>query len=362
MEKYLTKFNTINEYNAFKNGPDIPYVNVSYIAENDSIEYYRNTISTTPFTIEIVSIPQDATCIGLFFRMSEYDLQSSKVKINNGEWQDIEQYRIDWDQENFFIQDLVADDKVQFILKCNYFKNFGLFKDNEWDNQNRDESNIDTAGNEVKIYGNILSLVCGDEYKLGVLPDEWHPDVMFSDDGNDYIRYILIDASDLWLPTNQLKEDCFKDLFKELYGLTVAPNIYAKSMPKWGCGNMFQNCRHLTSMPQIYIETIYDYSFASMFDGCTSLVQTTPFRIKSTKGEYSCSSMFYNCTALTGTPQWDSFDDLSIDKGSFYLMFDGCTSLTTINFNFGLINNTWGNAYSFMFQNCTSLIEVTIYA
>lgn len=72
--------------------------------------------------------------------------------------------------------------------------------------------------------------------------------------------------------------------------------------------------------------TLTDYCYASMFDGCTSLT-TAPELPATTLAGHCYSWMFYGCTSLTTAPELPA---TTLALGCYYGMFHGSTSLNYI--------------------------------
>ena len=61
MNKYFTTFKDIDTYNSFLASAERPNINVSYITDSDEVKYFKEHVSQTPFTLEIVSLPEGMT-------------------------------------------------------------------------------------------------------------------------------------------------------------------------------------------------------------------------------------------------------------------------------------------------------------
>lgn len=94
-------------------------------------------------------------------------------------------------------------------------------------------------------------------------------------------------------------------------------------------------------------------TFNNMFDGCSSLT-SVEFLDIDTSGAKSTRKMFYNCSNLT-TIDLSSFSTNNLENTTN--MFEGCTSLETIyvssddNFNCTSVKDSGA-----MFKNCKKLV------
>ena len=170
----------------------------------------------------------------------------------------------------------------------------------------------------VKIYGNIMSLVYGDNF-VGqtTLNTGYNFNYLFS-------QANVVNAENLVLPATTLTTNCYR--------------------------SMFEGCTSLTSAPKLPATTLAKQCYTAMFEGCTSLV-TAPDLPATTLEYYCCSHMFYGCTSLTSAPS--VLPATTLTEGCYSYMFNGCTSLTTAP---ELPAETLvKSCYQHMFEYCSSL-------
>ena len=122
---------------------------------------------------------------------------------------------------------------------------------------------------EVKVYGNIMSLVSAD---FATLPEPiaLTADNTFAQLFKNYTT--LKDASGLLLPATTLTTYCY--------------------------GSMFMGCSNLTAAPKLPATTLASDCYWRMFKDCTSL------KVAYVKAAYvsgPCTSMFYGCSAADAT-------------------------------------------------------------
>lgn len=148
----------------------------------------------------------------------------------------------------------------------------------------------------------------------------------------------LINAHDLLLPANVLKNSCYKEMFAGCSNLTIGPAELPATLLAESCyESMFSGCSKLTNTPNCKASSSWKRCFKNMFSGCSRITNamqfTSPFTF------YTASSsdqpgimgeemmgMYKNCALLTVTY-------ISLDHGftisCYESMFEGCTSLTT---------------------------------
>ena len=250
---------------------------------------------------------------------------------------------------------------------------------------------------EVKVYGNIMSLV--DETGFAT-----NTTLTAGDTFNGLFKNNakLTDASGLLLPAETLATSCYESMFQSCKALTAAPELKAKTLANSCYYAMFVNCTSLTAAPALPATSLAENCYYNMFNGCTSL--TTAPALPATALANSCyngmfsycisltaapalpattlkeecySAMFQGCKKLTAAPELKAenlanfcysnmFTDCTsltaapalpattLARNCYYAMFYGCTSLTTAP---ALPATSLANyCYNYMFQNCTSLI------
>lgn len=255
--KSLYKFNTTADYN--NAAENLPYINVSYVAETDTINYNDNSseIETDPFTIKILELEsgQDYCTIRLEPKPRE-EQPECYYKINDGQWQ----YRVIKTYNEQMFTGLRVNDTLQIICNASHGLMInGVWYDGQWG------SFMSYAS--IKVSGNYMSTVCGYDY----LQNSVGPDTVWEDDsvlgrlcgeGQGYIK----DVSELWLPDRGKCTGLYNHFFKELgeiqtYSLTYEPdtayqNLYCE---------MFMGCNNLTGTATIGTNK-YEYNaFGSMF-------------------------------------------------------------------------------------------------
>ena len=125
-------------------------------------------------------------------------------------------------------------------------------------------------GGNCNVYGNIMSLIDGDNFSNRTELDSGYTFCYF------FSGMKLIDASNLVLPATTLKDNCYRYMFQSCSGLTTAPELPATTLTDGCYYAMFWRCSSLTTAPVL---------------PATTLVKTSIF--------YGCyEMMFYECTSL----------------------------------------------------------------
>ena len=385
MENYITKFNTEAEYNTFKDSPQMPYVNASYIIETGENKFYKEIYAQQqkPFTIEILSDDGSEHVHGIGLWQNTSGTCYWAVIRNNVRYEYSFNYNAGWDQCRLWPSPyklggrFLVGDKIEIICK------------NIPDDEHKPDvielvflgpgdwySNSYPGDLTVKVSGNIMSLFTNNYVyatPLGLGMDNGVGGFRFctmrwffnSEDPNNAASSILVNAEDLFLPSRGLPRYAFEEMFKNAIGLVKGPNIYTKNSTEGICRSMFTGCTSLTHMPDIYIENIINGwgELTTMFEGCTSLVNTTTLHFKTIYDTWSDADgcfvgMFRGCTSLVDAPAWnEDYEILNKSGNAFYNMFEGCTSLETCDWNIYPEDSSISPMFRNTFKDCNALLQ-----
>ena len=127
-------------------------------------------------------------------------------------------------------------------------------------------------------------------------------------------------------------------------------------MTNYCCYGLFRNNEYITDASKLILpwDTLAKGCFYIMFDGCTNLT-TVPELPATTLAESCYSHMFQGCTSLTTAP---TLPATTLYKKCYEYMFTNCTSLTTAPV---LPATTLADeCYASMFKGCTSLTTAPV--
>ena len=162
-----------------------------------------------------------------------------------------------------------------------YFKGIGKQYGND------DDHCRFTSTGDFKVYGNIMSLLYGDNF---VSQTEFPAGSSETFDGLFSLCTNLVSADNLVLPATTLASYCYSSMFSNCTALTTAPELPATSL-RLGCySNMFYGCTALTTAPELPATSLVSSCYHYMFCRCTSL------------NEVTCWAT--NITASNGTNNW----------------------------------------------------------
>jgi len=147
-----------------------------------------------------------------------------------------------------------------------------------------------------KIYGNIMSLLYGEDFrKKYTFPN--------SNYTSNFARLFygcsnIIDAENLILPATTLSECCYREMFYDCSLLETAPKLPAKTLATRCYRSMFAACSSLINAPKILpATTLADQCYYSMFAECGNL-EIAPLLPALSLTESCYESMFDNCSSL----------------------------------------------------------------
>ena len=165
------------------------------------------------------------------------------------------------------ISGLQVGDKVQFYGNGTTISSYYA--------SSTDYTSIAGGTAEVKVYGNIMSLVDETGYPTNTKLTENSAFCRLFSKGSMDANNKLKDASGLLLPATTLTEGCYVGMFNYCTALTAAPELPAKTLAKYCYNAMFQKCSKLTTAPALPATTLADYCYQQMFYNCISLNSVT---------------------------------------------------------------------------------------
>jgi len=173
------------------------------------------------------------------------------------------------------------------------------------------------------IYGNIMSLISGDNFANNkTLTANYAFRSLF---GDTYNYKTLISAENLVLPATTLADGCYSFMFQNCESLTTAPTLPATTLASECYYKMFEGCESLTTAPTLPATTLADSCYNGMFYECTNLT-TAPALPVTTLATECYQYMFYGCISLTTAPELPA---TTLADGCYQYMFGGCTNLKT---------------------------------
>ena len=204
-----------------------------------------------------------------------------------------------------------------------------------------------TEEGECILYGNIMSLVYGDDFigKTSMTKTIQKPIYGENDEITGYeeveqaiilgwlfesVRN-LVSAENLVLPATELSVDngygVYEGMFRNCTSLITAPSVLPATALESGCYyRMFSECESLVNAPELPATTLAMSCYNSMFQDCTSL--TSAPELPATTLASSCYyGMFQNCTSLTSAPELPA---TTLAEGCYVNMFRDCTNLNYI--------------------------------
>ena len=289
------------------------------------------------FTIEAT---EDGTKV--YFRQSSYavtdgiDPLKVEVSADNGEtWTEVTAASAENDVPGATLAELDEGDKVLIRGKN---EAYGYF--NEAEVCSIENCNF-YADKPCYVYGNIMSLVSGDDFARLRKVKEYAFANLFSDydDELDHSWVLSKEGEKLLLPATTLADYCYEYMFNGCTSLTVAPELPATTLADYCYEYMFLRCTGLTTAPELPATTLASNCYSAMFNSCTDL--TTAPELPATTLANSCyNSMFYGCTGLTTAPELPA---TTLANSCYNYMFYGCSNISYIK---AMFTTTPGSSYT----------------
>lgn len=234
----------------------------------------------------------------------------------------------------------------KILLRCDC----SMLDETSFGNHTRDMlrinvSTFDRSSREnFKVYGNIMSLIYGENFigKNDFLNKVF--DNLFTDS-------FITDAKNLILPTTVILY-CYNNMFANCTKLISAPKLPAKELKRGCYDGMFSDCESLENAPDLPATILTDSCYKYMFTGCTSLKSAPNLPAKQLKK--SCyESMFDGCAYLENAPVLPA---ITMKENCYRYMFNNCKSLENTPDLPGMIMAE--NCYKSMFEGCTNLKSI----
>ncbi len=188
-------------------------------------------------------------------------------------------------------------------------------------------SNSFSASNSVYVYGNVMSLIAGDNFEsVTSLNEDYALYGLFSQRNSPNANLIFDANHILVLPATTLSTACYSEMFKGCTGLTSAPALPAITLAESCYAEMFNGCTSLTSAPNLPVTTLANSCYQQMFQDCTGLISAPT--LPATTLKLQCySGMFQGCTSFTSAP---ALPAITLVAGCYENMFKDCSSLNYI--------------------------------
>lgn len=185
----------------------------------------------------------------------------------------------------------------KILLKCSRYRQ-------EW-SRNSSNYRAFTSTKTYKVYGNIMSMLNGDNFISG--------GTSVSGNGFNFMFYYstyLVSAENLIMPATSVSEGGYRSMFEGCSSLLYAPAILpATSIDMYCYNSMFARCTLLTTSPLLPVSYVPMLGYEKMFYECTSLNKITclakSFGSSATSNwlyGVSASGTFYKNSAMSSWP------------------------------------------------------------
>lgn len=180
-----------------------------------------------------------------------------------------------------------------------------------------------TVNNPVYIYGDIMGLICNENWVR-------HSTVAQNTFKNAFRGCANIDIhpdKDLILSADALGASCYDQMFRGCTGLTKTPILPATTLAEQCYNQMFQDCTGLRSLPVgcLPATTLALACYRQMFMGCSQLETVPAGLLPATTLANGCyANMFKSCGELRSAPELNATVPA---PGCYFSMFRYCSKM-----------------------------------
>lgn len=148
------------------------------------------------------------------------------------------------------------------------------------------------SNGKCNVGGNVMSMAYGANF-------DGKTEITQADQFKSLFEYasLIVDASGLILPATTLAGCCYTQMFADCTSLVNAPALPATTLAEDCYRSMFYGCTSLVNAPALPATTLTNSCYYQMFYGCTNLVNA-PALPATTLVDYCYYSMFSGCTSL----------------------------------------------------------------
>lgn len=177
------------------------------------------------------------------------------------------------------------------------------------------------------VYGNIMSLICGDTFANATAIGETGFQYLFEGATNlENAEHLVLPATNL-LGSYDGEFGCYEGMFLDCVALRTPPAVLPATTLAQNCYKMmFCSCENLEYPPVICGTTLAESCYESMFYACSSLM-TAPALPATTLATNCYKEMFNGCDVMETAPVLPA---LTLADSCYYGMFMGCGSLMNV--------------------------------
>lgn len=188
-------------------------------------------------------------------------------------------------------------------------------------NQSYRYSNFSGSTASFDVYGNIMSLVYGDNFIDTYTLQTYDAFSGFLRDTS------VIEAHNLVLPATALTSNCYTRMFSGCTSLLSTPALPAMNLEAACYWGMFQGCIGLKATPDLPATGLAESCYEYMFDGCINLTRLPNILPAMTLAPRCYENMFRFCNLFTIAPELPAE---TLVTGCYNYMFQDCTFLNYV--------------------------------
>lgn len=152
------------------------------------------------------------------------------------------------------------------------------------------------------------------------------------------------------LPATTMYTECYREMLDRCRHMLYPPELPAMVMQDWCYYGMF-SCDTFETAPELPATTVAPHCYHAMFYMNTGF-ETAPELPATTLAEYCYAGMF---NAHSGIKTASKITATTLAEWCDYMMYGGCTNLTTVPSDMLSATTLQANCYRRMFEGCTKL-------
>lgn len=256
MGKYIHKFNTVSEFNDYRN-ENYKQPWLSYTVENDKIDYNEYSAEdyemlNTPLTFEALEYQTSISFYQSTYAVTdEMPVLEIEISTDGGNtW--ITKQAVQYNSNGHVIASTVLLDAGEKVLVRGNNSAYGYYSDSE----GAIAPNCGFfADSSCYVYGNIMSLIDKNNFSTLREVTDYAFSYLFYDynDNLDGSWFLSHPDKKLLLPALDLENWCYAFMFYNCTNLTVAPELPATTLTANCYQYMFRGCTNLNYIKAMFI-------------------------------------------------------------------------------------------------------------
>ena len=264
MAKYLKRFNTHAEYNAYANSNNMIKSNVSFCLDNREVHF--NPFSWSDEYMQTVALEDGTISFNILKNMETDKIASISYSTDNGNtWTTTNNQN----GKSANLQITVNVENGDKILWKGNAQQLGYLDEEDFGDY---IGSFFSSTCDFNAMGNVMSLLYGDNFKNQTTISNTACFCKLFSDYSEELECNIVNAMNLSLPATTISNACYYHMFGACTSLVTAPELPATTLDENCYMEMFFGCTSLIEAPELPALTLANNCYNGMFAGCTSLV------------------------------------------------------------------------------------------